>query len=410
MKNKPQSIAFCCLFWLCLSFSVFPAVGRCSPALPYPLSPADENVGLPDNTVWLIRKMSPEQQQRQFQYLLTQGVVVNLPGFWKIMQQPEDIVTAVQSFGEPFNVNMLDALERALPNLRQQNQQIQAACWLFRYGRKSGYQYLVQSLDGPFSQAVEAAETLALNHDENTKKQVLAFYLKNPDNSAGLISILGDWHEDDVKATLVQAFRERPRDSHLALALGKQQVREAAPQIRDLYFGSSANDPSKVYAGAALVALDGPKASQIFEFLAALIKQPSSVDLKAVAIQALSQVREQRAVPLLIKVVDDYNQHPGQSGPKNSAISEDRFALMAGEGLAHMGAVRALPSIVRLIGTLKKSGTNDSLSARAAIAALSLGEDRTAAAKFMGKRWVSIHLYEASLKPIPGSLLPDPIF
>ena len=145
---------------------------------------------------------------------------------------------------------------------------------------------------------------------------------------------------------------------------------------------------------------------QVFDFLVSIVQKPKSPALELWTIQAFGQTKEHKIVPVLTKVVDTYNLHPVNRNMNGEALSESQIAVTAAEALAKIGAVQSRSSIVKLLGTLKKSGADDSFCIRAAKAALDLGADPTAIGKIVGTRWVRIENYKKSLKPIPPDLLP----
>ncbi len=117
-----------------------------------------------------VKALPPAKQKVSIKHALAYKIPINLPGFWKLVTDPDDAWTMLRFFNEPYSPQILDVLERVLPAASKEKK-LRIGAVLYRYNRPSGYAALSKMLD--HDPHLKVTATFALNKDRTKLPQIL---------------------------------------------------------------------------------------------------------------------------------------------------------------------------------------------------------------------------------------------
>lgn len=363
-----------------------------------------------------IRTLPPTKQKAFFPIYLANKIPINLPGFWKLVNNPDDAWTMLRFFNEPYSPEILDVLERVLPAASKEKK-LRIGAILYRYDRPSGYAALSKILDEDTDQKVLL--TFALNKDRTKLPQILKALSAPADTQEkflrqlSLISRLSDWHDPQIAAALYAKFQERHDNIGLGLFVAAQDSVEALPLVQTIYFSSAPDSTTKVSAAVALVKLDGAHTQVPFLFLTVGLKHPKpGVDTslhRLVACEDFGQLKIKAAAPFLREEIVSYLsvEASGRSPQPEPLARPLELALAATDSLAEIDDVASVPLVTHLLRHLRAMPDSDVYSIRVTDALLQLNAPRKEIDKLMGERWVQRRIQIRQLKRLPFALLPS---
>lgn len=358
-----------------------------------------------------VKALPPAKQKELFAQYLAHNYPVNLPGFWKLVTEPDKGLMLLAPFAEPYNPDILDMLERVLPKASQELG-LRIAAILYRYHRASGNIYLSKILNENSDKG--AAAIFAVNEDSKQLPQILKVLLTSQDidYEVELVKVLSSWHDPRIAPVLYSIFQRKPKNSYLALALADQNYRDAIPLIRKLYFLEPQNSFAKVDAGVALIKFNGKQTDPILHFLTTGLAEPQGgVDtsmMQDVAFEDFGILKIDAATPALKAGIENYlSSKPSLSHPPHTQLATSiELAAKAADALAKIDDKSSTQLVARLLRHYMKTQTQEDLLFRVADSLLKLDISHMYVEKLMGKRWVQRKLLIEKLKPLPEYLLP----
>ena len=358
-----------------------------------------------------VRALPPAKQKELFAQYLAHNYPVNLPDFWKLVTEPDKGLMLLAPFAEPYNPDILDMLERVLPNASQEVG-IRIAAILYRYHRPSGNIYLSKILNENADKT--AALIFAVNKDTNQLPQILKVLSTSQDidYEVELVKVLSSWHDPRIAPVLYSIFQRKPKNSYLALALADQNYQNAIPLIRKLYFLEPQNSFAKVDAGVALIKFDGKQADPILHFLTTGLAEPhGGIDtsmMQDVTFEDFGILKIAAATPALKAAIENYlSPKPSLIHPVTTQLAKPiELAVKAADALAKIDDKSSTQLVARLLRHYMKTQTQEDLLFRVADSLLQLDTTHIDAGKLMGKKWVERKLLIEKLEPLPEYLIP----
>lgn len=219
---------------------------------------------------------------------------------------------------EPFDGGMLDEMEQLLSGNLQPGHKAQLAAILYRYGRKSGEEFLARALLE--ERDVTAAAVFALNRDETKLDAVLgALAQLKPTPKYGysrydaeLVRALGKWNHPRVVAALLAKQKAQPHNGEVALALARRNVKAAVPLLTRACAGAKWDSLETLKLKAALANLT-PETPRRFVELMRLKQNPrlqtpglNPEFMHQMALVHLAYAQDLRLVRVLIREIENY--------------------------------------------------------------------------------------------------------
>lgn len=153
---------------------------------------------------------------------------------WARINQPDSVLSSLQdSWLEPFQPRVLEALSHILKNSTDSNIKLRAATLLYRYDSTAGKDYLL-SLVGqanPDQVTIKAALTLALNREAAAISGARELIPKIQGVTFDLLAALGKWGAPEIGELIQDMKRREPRNYGYDFALAQQNAVGARPAL-----------------------------------------------------------------------------------------------------------------------------------------------------------------------------------
>ena len=365
-------------------------------------------------------KKLPLSKQREAIKKLPAGIFVNVPAFWQTTQQPKIVLQSCYYYGEPINKDQLQALHRLFDRIQIEEQKLQAAVILYRYGNLKGRQYLKDRFLEKHESII--AETFALNH-ENEIFDAINDTIRSSYIESTLYAPLYDWHEPILNEAVLYRLHQsvirgqvEPQDrlnnyyieSFIRLA-GSHALVAAREDIEKAYYLPDQN--VKLAATVALSRLFPDNYPEITSFVSNILDgiakgegdddDPRQRDL--ILISNMVVIKDPTVLSVLRKLTMQYlTKQTDNTNYRSGKYSLDTMVVaMAATAFARYQSKEDTKSVEKILNRMREEKVENAIMRDVGMALFRLRPTSPILKSVMGERWVRSQMLTASLKKIP---------
>lgn len=366
------------------------------------------------------RRLSPGAQ-RLFVKKLKPGEYVNVPAFWRTVNDPPTLFDALYTFNEPLTTDMIDALERNLPQIKSEPTRTHAAALLYRYGHSSGTEILAKRLRAYKKDPLAASrpmEIFVLAQDARFLPECIDAIQYKLDREGirgtGILHRTGNWKPAAFRATLARLCAKYPEDPGLLILVAKQGVTEAIPYIESTYLKSS-EARVRMIAASSLLSLDPSRRDELMPMFEKAFLKGEDTDAKwserLAVIDGLAHTGSKDALPIVRMAIQEYLE----AVPKKLPLTEENLPILiayrnlvtlsslAVEAIDQQRSMKDVPLLESLLLQWDKNGESSYIDDTANVL-FRLSPGSPTLRRVMGNHWVKRRQAVSRLKPLPEGL------
>jgi hypothetical protein len=344
----------------------------------------------------LLRLTPPERAKAVSK--LPVSAVVDVPEYWATVHDPERLMSALRTIGEPMTPSMVAALARMFSKFDTDSGRLHAAALLYRYGVPEGKNYLLA--EAAQASGFPALVILVMNHEPQSLQPAMARVRSQGPGSAVLLRLLARWKSPQVAAALGEAFEDDHGNAELALAVGAQSIRSATPALYH-EAGTSTDEAVRQACRVAIARLSDDNTS-IIQVLQELDPPTASgISLNAARMVAyLNVVDDPRAAPVLERFAEAWLSSPKPSRFDAAQRSSGAVADVA-EMLARYRGKDVRDVIERMLRRCAMEDTTRIQTMRVASAYLQAGGTGGTVREVLPPVLAAMAISQIGLKPLP---------